>query len=223
MADDDKVTIRLPKTVAKKAAKAVVAEVMDGGGSKALQRHLHDGTAAGDVGLLKAEVAYLTDPQLRPVEFFYPLASSAMPFAVYIKRAADDRWEAEREKIRAAAKSELVRRVGSQIVREQVKEAEEVNKLRGWLLKLLTPEEDADGHLIFQVAPKSLEGCVKVFKEVSILLQMYRQTVLQQIEPHAPSVVDEDKVTRGPFTDEEAGQIAEQLMRKRFSISGGEK
>ncbi len=94
-----------------------------------------------------------------------------------------------------------------------------MGELRANLLKLVTPEVDDKGKLAFQVQPRSLEGVIKAFRETSILLQMYRQTVLQQLEPHAPSVVDEDRVTKGPFTDEEAGQIAEQLLKKRFDIA----
>jgi quinol monooxygenase YgiN len=220
----DDVKIRVPKRV-ERAAKNAVNAVAEGRDDAALEAHLHN-TEIAEILFLKAEVAYLTDPMLRPPEYFFPLLRGGMSKKTYLERAVAARWEASREKVRTQAKTELIRRVSNQIIREQVKEAEEVNQLRQWMLEFLTPTRDEDGNLNFRIAPKSLEGMIKQFKEVSVLLQMYRQTVLQQVEPHAPVTVDEaHEVVRGPFTEEEAGQIAEQLLRKRHRLppKGGDK
>jgi hypothetical protein len=217
--DKGEIKVRVPKSVTKRTVQRTIKAVSEGRSTKELEGYLHDGDQT-QIYFMRAEIAFLTDPLFRPPEFFYTLMRGTVNLQTYRERVVEDRWEAQREKVKAQAKAELVRRVSSHNVKEQVREAEQISQLRGWLFELLTPSRNEDGSLEWKVQPKSLEGCIKAFQDVSVLLQMYRQTVLQQIEPHAPVVVDEESVSRGPFTDEEAGQIAEQLLRKRYLTEG---
>jgi hypothetical protein len=97
-----------------------------------------------------------------------------------------------------------------------MQEAKDLAKMRGWLFQLLTPEEK-DGNLNFKVRPNSLEGVIKAYKDVTVLLQAYRAEVMSKVEPLAPTIEgDSSDDDVGPFSTKEAGMMARTILKDRM-------
>jgi hypothetical protein len=173
-----------------------------------------------EMALYRAEIAYLCDPHLRSVDFFWQMTDGQIDLAEFQEHARARKWEVARFRVRQKAQSDLIRRLSNRIVSEQLAEAEDLQRLRGWFFDLLTPQEVIDENgktaMRFQVQPNSLEGAVRAYKDITVLLNMYRNEVLATLEPMAPDSRDisvaEDA---GPFSRDEAGEIARALLDKR--------
>jgi hypothetical protein len=169
--------------------------------------------------LYKAEIAYLCDPHLRSVEFFWQMTEGQIDLADFQEHARSRHWEAMRFRVRQKAQADLVRRLSRRIVSEQIEEAKDLQKLRGWFFELMTPREviDEDGRmaLSFQVQPNSLEGVMRAFKDITVLLQAYRTEVLATLEPMAPDMHSDASDDSGPFSETEAGEMARAILDKR--------
>jgi hypothetical protein len=181
------------------------------------------GPGSIEMALYRAEIAYLCDPHLRGVNYFWQMMDGQVDLATFQVHARERKWEVQRLKVRQKAQADLVRRLSNQIVSDQLAEAADLSKLRGWFFQLLTPEEVEyyeDGRvkarLHFQVEPNSLEGCVKALRDITVLLQAYRGEVLSTLEPMVPDMhagVSSDDV--GPFSQHEAGEMARSILDRR--------
>jgi len=165
--------------------------------------------------LNRAQVAFLTDPHLRPPEAFWPLLEGSVPLGEYLEIVSRDDWDGQRERIRRRAQQELLNRIVDAQLQERLTEVREITEVRRWLYQLIKPTFDAEGNPFFSVAPHSLEGVIKAFREITLLLQTWREGVRDQL-PQAQAVIDVAPADQ-PFSKEEIGDVARALLRKRLS------
>jgi hypothetical protein len=223
------VKVKLPKKNLEAAAKAVADEIQQDQTTAELARDVHGEPLNRELLFAKARLGYITDLHQRAAEAFWPNMEGTISPAAFVKRATAEGWEAQRRKIWAMAQAELAQRISKQVVKDQMDEVQELMQVRSWLFKLIAPTEhtDDDGNVVleFPVEPKSLEGVVKAYRDISVLLTMTRQHVLQVIEPQAPAVEDAGSgaMRAGPLTREDAGDAARLIMtrnlRKRRGLS----
>ena len=198
----------------------VIAEAAKSVNSIAAAMDMEPGSI--EMALYRAEIAYLCDPHLRSVNYFWQMMDGQVDLATFQVHARERKWEVMRLKVRQKAQSDLVRRLSNQIVSDQLAEAADLQKLRGWFFQLLTPDEieyEEDGtvktRLRFQVQPNSLEGCVKALRDITVLLQAYRGEVLSTLEPMAPDMHSAASDDVGPFSEREAGELARGILDRR--------
>jgi|6_EtaG_2_1085325.scaffolds.fasta_scaffold16506_3 hypothetical protein len=227
MAEEKKVKVRLPKKELAAAAKAVAEEIQGEQVTAELVQEVQGEPLSRELLFAKARLGYITDLHQRAVEAFWPQMEGTMSPHAFVKRATNEGWEAQRRKIWAMAQAELARRISKQVVKDQMAEVQELMQVRSWLFKLIAPSErkDDDGNTVleFPVEPKSLEGVVKAYKDISVLLTMTRQHVLQVIEPQAPAVEDAGSgaMRAGPLTREDAGDVARSIMTRSLKKRRG--
>jgi hypothetical protein len=205
--------------------KAIMETITGGELAKFRDDVVPDMTPSIEVLYQKAKIAYIVDPHLRSVDFFYHIMDGELTLDAFRRRTKKEKWGTLRTKARQQAEAALIKRLSNQIMRDQIEEANDCQKLRKWLFGLLTPEEVTDDqgevNYKFKVRANSLEGVVGAYKQVTILLQAYRQEVLSQLEPiaHGSAGGEEEE---GPFTAEEAGEMARALLERRGAIDVGE-
>ena len=213
----------LPAGLREKAAKALT-EALEGDGEIAAAIRGPEEKHYREMLFMRATVAYMIDPIGRPPDAFYPMMEGTIQLDSFRSRVYGAKWTASRERMRAQARSDLIRKLGRQVVSDQMKEVQQFQQLQGWLYDLCTPrqetngdvERDADGMPMFHLMPRSLEGAIKCLKEITILLNNYRATVLSAIEPQDPGVIEAGGEVQGPFSEQELGDMAEKLLEQRM-------
>jgi hypothetical protein len=218
-----KVRIKLPAAT----GQAVFNLTVPGASTRdeAIAQLLADAEEPREAAYLHAQLAFLIDPYCRPPGDFYELASAHMDAEDYQARVRADRWPAMRERLRATAQRELLDQLSRRIVARQMQEAAKVEALMDHIYEFISPIVAPDGELSWRVQPKSLEGMIRTYRDLAVLLQAYRQAVAQGIEPTMPrEFIELGKAgsgpQRGPFAPEETGAMVETVLKLR--MSGGE-
>ena len=165
--------------------------------------------------ILRAQVAYLTDPNKRHVETFWTVTEGTVSLDEFIKRANREKWQKQRDKISHQIRGEINRRMGKEIVADQIREARETQNIRNWLYDYIKPNIGADGVPIFRAEVKSMEGILKAYRDITLLLQLYRQTVSDELAPHTVIDVRAEAVDV-PFSSEELVDVAHEVLRRRL-------
>jgi len=105
--------------------------------------------------------------------------------------------------------------MGKEIVADQIREARETQNIRNWLYDYIKPNIGADDVPIFRAEVKSMEGILKAYRDITLLLQLYRQTVSEDLAPH--TVIDvQTETADSPFTSEELVDVAHEVLKRRI-------
>lgn len=224
MSDEPKaprVRIKLPANAASYSLTVAGAATRD----EAIAQLLADAEDPREAAYLRAQLAFLVDPYCRPPGDFFELVDEHMSVEDYQARVRADRWPAMRERLRATAQRELLDQLSRRIVARQMQEAAKVEALMDHLYDYISPITAPDGELSWRVQPKSLEGMIRTYRDLAVLLQAYRQAVAQGIEPTMPrEYIELGKAgggpQRGPFAPEETGAMVETVLKMR--MAGGE-
>jgi len=222
---DKKVTVRLPKGTMDAAVKTVADQVQGDRTTAELVKDIHGRPLDREIFYERARLAYITDRHQRSVEAFWPIMQGTMSPSSFVNRTVREGWKPARRRVVAQAQNELIRRVGRQVLKDQMEEVNQLMEVRDNLLHLITPqkteveqENGTKGTIMkYAVEPKSLEGCIRAFKDVSILLVSYRDQVSGRLSREAPPVADDvSGSVSGPLTSGDAGMVARQILQRQL-------
>ncbi|HUW12414.1 MAG TPA: hypothetical protein VM537_21995 [Anaerolineae bacterium] len=199
----------------KQVGKEAIDAVADSVDVKALIAQVKPDELTREALILRAQVAYLTDPNKRNVELFWTVTEGTVSLDEFVKRANREKWQKQRDKISHQIRGEIIRRMGKEIVADQIREARETQNIRNWLYDYIKPNIGADGVPIFRAEVKSMEGILKAYRDITLLLQLYRQTVSEDLAPH--TVIDvQTETADSPFTSEELVDVAHEVLKRRI-------
>jgi hypothetical protein len=169
--------------------------------------------------LRNAEVAYITDRQRRPAEYWWDtLCSDITTLAKFIIRARRGQWAVRREEYWEEVTQEVLRKSKYRAIRDQVKELQEIQQLRDDALEVVQPRI-VGGRKIYPVAPKSMESMINAIVKIEQWMDHKRDGVLSMIEPELRQQVGDQSTS--PFAPDEMRQVARLLLeRKRLKQRG---
>ena len=168
---------------------------------------------------LRAQVAYISDHQSRPPEYFYPLVADHMSKGEYLQRAFRAQWGRQRDRMQAAAQNLLVRRLTDKYLSARTQELKQLQDLREELFELAMPniviDNDGVEHKEFKVQPHSLEGVVRVAKELDAMVVATRTDLALTLGMNVSSVEAEGQGD-GPLEETDAITVVRQLLENRL-------
>lgn len=164
-------------------------------------------------GLRKAEVAFVTDEQQRPLEYWWQqLCDRVITLKVFLERAARGRWAPRRDQFWKAVVQEILRKSKYRAVHDRVKELQELQKLRDNTLELILPRI-VDGQKFYRVQPSTYEGMVNALVKLDALADAKRDSVLAMIEPDlAREELGEERTI---FAQDEMATVSRILLKLR--------
>lgn len=173
-----------------------------------------------DVEFLRAQIAYLTDPALRPAKFFFPMVEGLMALPSFLQRVTRAQWARRRERIFAQAQQSMVRRMTDGILTERMAEMRDLKKLRDNLFLLSMPEERKDTstgevRLVWPVEPKSLGEVVMAFTKVHELLDAQRLNVTSAVTAAVPPLEQKAGTADGPLEHETVVEVARTILERQ--------
>lgn len=161
----------------------------------------------------EAEVAYITDRQRQSAEHWWEkLCSDVMPLPKFMERVRRGQWAQRREAYWEEVTQEILRRSKYAAVRDSVSNLQEIEKLRGDVLDVMTPKI-INGRKVYPVRPGTFEGMVGAFVKLDKLASDNRDRVLTMIEPELIEQTDEGQSSQ--FTPDEWRAVASMLLEKQ--------
>lgn len=136
----------------------------------------------------KAEVAYLTDRQRRPLEYWWEqLCAELIGLSDFQRRAAQGRWPARRREWWDEVQQEVLRQSKFRAVSDRVQELQQVQAVRSDVLEAIRPRRivgpDGEEIVRYPIQPKSYEGMVRAFALMDQLADGKRDEILGMIDP----------------------------------------
>ena len=188
----------------------------------ALQRRVPTGER--DAAIMRAQIAYLTDHAGRPAEYFYPLVADVISKQDYLRLTIERMWVRQREKMFAIAQQTLLARLTDHLITERMRELEELTTLRHDLLDLAMPmrtEIIQDGEVVkvrrdWKVEPKSLEGVIRAFRDITVLLDETRNALHAVVGQAVPRLDAKSDTEDGPLEYEEAVEAVRQVLELKI-------
>jgi len=161
-----------------------------------------------------AEVAYITDERMRPLEYWWDqLCSHCMPLQRFKSRSKIGRWSERRSKYWEAVTQEVLRQTKHKIVHDRAAELQQMQRLRQAAYDAVEPRLDKDGRLVYPVAPKSLEGMITALVRLDIRADDKRDELLAIIDPELLKETAEQQGQQ--FSPEDMRTVARVLLTKR--------
>lgn len=167
--------------------------------------------------LRKTEIAYITDPVRRPLDYWYlELCKEEMPIEDLESRASTARWASRRDEYWAEVQQAVLEQAKFAAVKDRVDEMREIQSVRANTLELIQPRI-IDGQKIYRVHPSSYEGMVRALCTVDALVDTKRDAILSMVEPDLRT---KGHTTVSPLTAEETRQFVRLLLESRRSNQG---
>lgn len=162
--------------------------------------------------LRKAEVAYITDDQCRPAEYWWQqICSELMALPTFMKRVVEGKWVVRRDRYRAGIQQDVLRKYKSIAVRGRLEELKEIQEIRQNTLELIQPTV-IGGQKVYRVHPQSYEGMVRALVHIDALADSKRDSVLRMVEPELASEIQKPQTV---FSPDEIRGIARMLLESR--------
>ncbi|MBT8428298.1 MAG: hypothetical protein KJN79_00150 [Gammaproteobacteria bacterium] len=167
--------------------------------------------------LLAAELAYTSDPEMRPVEHFHAehLHPLGQPLAVTRQYASEQMWAERRAAFLEGVKARWLREGQMHLLNTRRTELVEAQDLRGQIYEMLKPRL-IDGVMTFPIQPRSLEGLVQSFIRLDDMIESKREAVLSVVNPMLDNAqADAEQAPTLPFSGDEMRRLAHQLLQSR--------
>jgi hypothetical protein len=173
-----------------------------------------------ETALLEAQLAYVTDLKLRPIEFFYPIVADYFSREGFLQRAYQRNWAKARERTIVTAEKRLQDRLADQIVQKGLRELGQAGRIRELLVSLSMPQEmqQSDGTVVLapRVEPKNLEGCVAAFIKLSTYIDDRREVYAKKVGDAIPDIEHDASTEEGPLEHEDAVETARKVLQLRL-------
>jgi len=162
----------------------------------------------------KVEVAYITDEQMRPVDFWWQqLCSEIVPLGTIYDRSSRGKWVARRDRYRASIQQDLLRKHKAEAVAGRMAEMREIQEIRQNTLELVQPQIVA-GNKVYRVHPSSYEGMVRALIAIDALAEAKRDSVLRLVDPDLVAEIQKPSTV---FSPDEIRSITRMLLESRRS------
>jgi hypothetical protein len=164
--------------------------------------------------LRRAEVAFITDEQQRPLEYWWQrICSETVTLRAFQMRADKGKWAPRRERYWEAVVQEVLRKSKHRAVHDRVHELQEIQAVRDNVLEMVQPEI-VGGRKFYKVQPNSFEGMINALVKLDALTDAKRDAVLAMIEPDlAREELGEERTL---FAHDEMETLAQGLLEMRM-------
>jgi hypothetical protein len=160
----------------------------------------------------KAEVAFITDDQKRPLEFWWSqLVKDYLSLADFMPRASAGHWQLRRDKYWASVTQGVLKDSRRRAIMDRSRELQELQQVRQNTLELVQPRM-IDGQKVYLVPPNSYESLVGALVKVDQVVDGRRQVILNMIEP---DIKREMKQASTVFSPDEIRNVARLLLESR--------
>lgn len=165
--------------------------------------------------LQNAEIAYVTDERMRPLEFWWEATcAELMSLRAFNTRAARGKWRARRDEYREQVKQEAFKHHKMRAVATCVNELEELQGLRMAGFDAVKPyRHERTGKLVYPVPPRSLEGMINALVRLDMRVADKRDEVLGMIDPEI--VQDTAEAHGAHFSPEDMRVVSRILLQRK--------
>lgn len=169
--------------------------------------------------LLRAETAYICDPERRSVEHWHrEFLRTLQPLEATQQQAAEARWSERRQAFWRGVQAAWLRQHQVSLLRSRAEELTEALELRSEIYRMIRPRM-VDGVAVFPVQPKSFEGLVTAFAKIDQMIESKREAVLGAINPALGRMETESEAAGPhrelPFSGQEMRRLAHELLKAR--------
>jgi len=162
--------------------------------------------------LRNTEIAYLTDPQQRSVEYWWDrLCVGLLPLQRCMIRARQGKWATRREEYWNEVTQEVLRQTKHRTVHDRVHELQQIQQLWTDMLEAVTPKI-IGGRKVYPVKPGTMEGMVGALVKLGNTVDDRRDMILTMIEPE---LARDKKMEQGSvFSPADMRMVAKTLLQQ---------
>jgi hypothetical protein len=184
---------------------------------------------ATDIELMRVNVEYQRDLQLRSLEYWYQRRMvGKMALETFLEYARVFHWEEQRMAFWRGVAAKWLHGEEAQLLQLRHDEISEIANIRSYALEQLKPRKGADGVEYLPIQPKTWEGAVKAFCDLDKLLEskrMTQETIVGQLLAALSSVGNVEERKGGtdeisgemPFSREELRHLAHSMLEMRMT------